>query len=167
MAQTIAIISGSPLIGSPIVYRVTPASYDADRTFHRIMVRVYAALETDADYTTFDFSTPVEVKPSGASYATQPSDFDISSALQAVADKYGVEPCPVGSDWQYNQIYSDPMAWVTRGTIDFLRGGLVQRHTGDGDGRRVVEFSRLKLNISVCVTLNSYIKSKLVICIRP
>lgn len=88
MAQTIAIISGSPLIGSPIVYRVTPASYDADRTFHRIMVRVYAALETDADYTTFDFSTPVEVKPSGASYATQPSDFDISSALQAVADKY-------------------------------------------------------------------------------
>ncbi len=44
----------------------------------------------------------------------------VACTSQAVADKYGVEPCPAGSDWQYNQIYSDPMAWVTRGTIDFL-----------------------------------------------
>ena len=43
----------------------------------------------------------------------------VACSSQEVADKYGVEPCP-GSDWQYNQIYSDPMAWVTRGTIDFL-----------------------------------------------
>ena len=44
----------------------------------------------------------------------------VACTAQSVADKYGVEPCPAGSDWQYNQIYSDPMAWVTRGTIDFL-----------------------------------------------
>ena len=44
----------------------------------------------------------------------------VACTAQAVADKYGVEPCPAGSDWQYNQIYSDPMAWLTRGTIDFL-----------------------------------------------
>ncbi|MBR4828466.1 MAG: family 10 glycosylhydrolase [Muribaculaceae bacterium] len=43
----------------------------------------------------------------------------VACSSQEVADKYDVEPCP-GSDWQYNQIYSDPMAWVTRGTIDFL-----------------------------------------------
>ena len=43
----------------------------------------------------------------------------VACSSQAVADQYGVEPSP-GSDWQYNQIYSDPMAWVTRGTIDFL-----------------------------------------------
>ena len=44
----------------------------------------------------------------------------VACTAQSVADKYGVEPCPAGSDWHYNQIYSDPMAWVTRGTIDFL-----------------------------------------------
>ena len=94
MAQGISLISGSPLIGSPIVYRVTPASYNPNRTFHRIIVRVYAGLETDDDYTTFDFSTPVETKPSGQSYATQPALFDISSALQAVADKYAYAATP-------------------------------------------------------------------------
>ena len=44
----------------------------------------------------------------------------VACTAQSVADNYGVEPCPAGSDWQYSQIYSDPMAWVTRGTIDFL-----------------------------------------------
>ena len=94
MAQGISLISGSPLIGSPIVYRVTPEVYAANRTFHRIIVRVYAKLETDGEYTTFDFSTPVETKPSGLSYSTQPSQFDISSALRAVADKYEYTPEP-------------------------------------------------------------------------
>ena len=44
----------------------------------------------------------------------------VACTAQSVAEEYGVEPCPAGSDWQYNQIYSDPMAWLTRGTIDFL-----------------------------------------------
>ena len=94
MAQGISLISGSPLIGCPIVYSVQPEDYAANRTFHRIIVRVYAKLETDSGYTTFDFSTPVETKPSGASYSTQPSQFDISSALRAVADKYEYTPEP-------------------------------------------------------------------------
>ena len=54
----------------------------------------------------------------------------VACTAQAVADKYGVEPCPVGSDWQYNQIYSDPMAWVTRGTIDFLAPQVYWKTTG-------------------------------------
>lgn len=35
------------------------------------------------------------------------------------ADKYGV---PVGpfADWQYNSIYSDPLAWFSRRTIDYI-----------------------------------------------
>lgn len=94
MAQGISLISGSPLIGSPIVYRVVPASYSQNRTFHRIIVRVYAKLETDEDYTTFDFSTPVETKTVNGVTTTQPSLFDISSALQAVADKYEYEATP-------------------------------------------------------------------------
>jgi len=94
MASSISLISGSPLIGCPIVYSVQPEDYAANRTFHRIIVRVYAKLETDADYTTFDFSTPVETKPSNQSFVTVESTFDISSALQAVADKYEYEANP-------------------------------------------------------------------------
>lgn len=94
MAQGISLISGSPLIGSPIVYRVVPAAYNQNRTFHRIIVRVYAKLETDEDYITFDFSTPVETKSVNGVTTTQPSLFDISSALQAVADKYAYAATP-------------------------------------------------------------------------
>lgn len=43
----------------------------------------------------------------------------VAGSDPAVAAKYGVSPCP-GSDWQYNQIYSDPLAWVSAGTIDFI-----------------------------------------------
>ena len=58
----------------------------------------------------------------------------VACTSQAVADQYGVEPCPVGSDWQYNQIYSDPMAWVTRGTIDFLAPQVYWKTTGTYTG---------------------------------
>ncbi len=37
-----------------------------------------------------------------------------------VAAKYGVEPAPVGSDWQYNGIYSDPLAWLADKSIDYI-----------------------------------------------
>ncbi len=35
------------------------------------------------------------------------------------AAKYGVEKMPF-SDWQYNGIYSDPLAWLSRATIDYI-----------------------------------------------
>lgn len=35
------------------------------------------------------------------------------------AAKYGVDKMPF-SDWQYNGIYSDPLAWLSRGTIDYI-----------------------------------------------
>ena len=38
----------------------------------------------------------------------------------AVANKYGITRCPTGSDWQYNQIYSDPIAWISAQTLDFI-----------------------------------------------
>ncbi len=57
----------------------------------------------------------------------------VACSSQAVADQYGVEPSP-GSDWQYNQIYSDPMAWVTRGTIDFLAPQVYWKTTGTFTG---------------------------------
>ncbi len=58
----------------------------------------------------------------------------VACTSQAVADQYGVEPCPVGSDWQYNQIYSDPMAWLTRGTIDFMAPQVYWKTTGTFTG---------------------------------
>ena len=57
----------------------------------------------------------------------------VACSSQAVADQYGVEPSP-GTDWQYNQIYSDPMAWVTRGTIDFLAPQVYWKTTGTFTG---------------------------------
>ncbi len=44
----------------------------------------------------------------------------VACTSQSVADKYGVEPAPVGSDWQYNGIYSDPLAWLSEQSIDYI-----------------------------------------------
>jgi uncharacterized lipoprotein YddW (UPF0748 family) len=44
----------------------------------------------------------------------------VAASDPVVAAKYGVEPCPVGSDWQYNSIYSDPLAWLRDGSIDYI-----------------------------------------------
>lgn len=44
----------------------------------------------------------------------------VAGTSKSVANKYGVRPCPSGSDWQYNGIASDPLAWLSEGTIDFI-----------------------------------------------
>ena len=44
----------------------------------------------------------------------------VAASDPAVAAKYGIDPPPVGSDWQYNGIYSDPMAWLKDGSIDYI-----------------------------------------------
>lgn len=49
-----------------------------------------------------------------------------------VAAKYGVDPSP-GVDWQYNQIYSDPMAWISRGSIDFISPQVYWNTAGNFD----------------------------------
>ena len=38
----------------------------------------------------------------------------------AVATKHGIDRCPVASDWQYDGIFSDPVAWLEAGTIDYI-----------------------------------------------
>lgn len=80
MAQTITLLSGSPLVGSPLVFRVVPSAHGSNMAFHQVRITVCAALETDSDYTPFEFSTPVT--------SSDAVLFDISSALQAVADRY-------------------------------------------------------------------------------
>lgn len=44
----------------------------------------------------------------------------IACTSTAVANKYGIPPCPTGSDWQYTSIYSDPIAWVSQQSLDFI-----------------------------------------------
>ena len=44
----------------------------------------------------------------------------VAGTASTSAPVYGVEPCPVGSDWQYNGIYSDPLAWYDQKTIDYM-----------------------------------------------
>ncbi len=44
----------------------------------------------------------------------------VAATSSSVASQYGLLPCPAGSDWQYNDIYSDPLAWLSRNTLDYL-----------------------------------------------
>ena len=44
----------------------------------------------------------------------------VAGTAATSASKYNVDPCPSGSDWQYNQISADPLAWLSEGTIDFI-----------------------------------------------
>ena len=44
----------------------------------------------------------------------------VAATSSAVASKYGVDPCPAGSDWQYNGIFSDPLAWLASQSIDYI-----------------------------------------------
>ena len=44
----------------------------------------------------------------------------VAATSSAVASQYDVDPCPSGSDWQYNGIFSDPLAWLASQTIDYI-----------------------------------------------
>lgn len=51
-------------------------------------------------------------------FGVSPAGIACTSAT--VARSYGIAPCPTGSDWQYNDIYSDPIAWLAQGSLDFI-----------------------------------------------
>lgn len=84
MASNLILHSGSPLIGSPIVYQVTAGSPVGDVTFQRVKLRVSAGLSTESGRYTFEFSQPVT--------KGETIKIDIASALQSVADKYEYTP---------------------------------------------------------------------------
>ena len=45
----------------------------------------------------------------------------VAGKANTSAPVYGVEPCPSpSSDWQYNQIYADPLAWYNEKSIDYM-----------------------------------------------
>lgn len=49
----------------------------------------------------------------------------------AVAAKHGIDRCPVASDWQYDGIFSDPVAWLEAGTIDYLSAAVLENQPQD------------------------------------
>ena len=44
----------------------------------------------------------------------------VAGTASTSASQHGVTPCPTGSDWQYNSLFSDPLAWLEEGTIDYI-----------------------------------------------
>lgn len=80
MASNLQLISGSPLIGSPIVYQVKAGSPVGDVTFQRVKLYVTAGLSTDGVMRRYEMSQPAS--------KGETVEIDIRSALQAVADKY-------------------------------------------------------------------------------
>lgn len=76
---TIGTIIGSKYIGCPITVPVTCASLSAATTFRRVRLKV--TINTTNE---FEFSTPV----SAGVNQTETVQFDISSALRAVAEQY-------------------------------------------------------------------------------
>ncbi len=91
--------NGSPLIGSPIVYKVTAGSYN-NAVFHRVKVKVYAALSgVDTEYTSIEMSSPSE--------EGETLKFDISSALRAIADKYEYTAEPPSGGYPYIKYYME------------------------------------------------------------
>ncbi len=51
-------------------------------------------------------------------FGISPAGVSCTSASHAA--KYGIEPCTSGSDWQYNDIYSDPIAWIANHSLDYI-----------------------------------------------
>ncbi|MBR5101644.1 MAG: family 10 glycosylhydrolase, partial [Muribaculaceae bacterium] len=53
----------------------------------------------------------------------------VAGTSSTSASKYGVTPCPKGSDWQYNGIFSDPLGWLYDGAIDYISPQLYWKTT--------------------------------------
>lgn len=88
MAQSISLISGSPLINSPIVYAVKASVVSGTVSFHRLMLQVTAGLSggNNVDYT---LSSPVD--------SGETVNIDISSALRSAANGYEYTSTPPSS----------------------------------------------------------------------
>lgn len=70
---------------------------------NRMIAAVYKTIKDIKPYVRFG------VSPAG-----------IACTSSSVAKNYGISPCPTGSDWQYSDIFSDPIAWVSQQSLDFI-----------------------------------------------
>jgi len=54
------------------------------------------------------------------------------------APNYGLPRCPAGSDWQYNGIYSDPLAWLNEQSIDYISPQVYWKIGSSADYSKIV-----------------------------
>lgn len=54
------------------------------------------------------------------------------------APNYGLPRCPAGSDWQYNGIFSDPLAWLNEKTIDYISPQVYWKIGSSADYSKIV-----------------------------
>lgn len=80
MAQSISIVSGSPLIGSPICVAVKSDTAGSGTSFHNVNLQVLVALSTDYVYEKFLLSAPAGNE--------EEITFDVSPCLRSMANKY-------------------------------------------------------------------------------
>lgn len=95
-----------------------PTSYDSD------LYNASGSSLSQADWRRENVNTMVR-KVYNMVKSTKPYvKFGISPAgvSKTNASKYGISTSSISSasDWQYSQIYSDPLAWLGEGTVDFI-----------------------------------------------
>ena len=108
MAQNLTLVSGSPLIENPVVFRVTAANLSGQPslTFHRVKMSVAVEASSIGLSKTYELSEPVASEGSNVIV-----DIDISSALRAIADEYEYAPHSVAGDNSYPVFSAHIEAW--------------------------------------------------------
>lgn len=109
MATKINLVSGSAFIGNPIQVRVTASTVSSYATFHRVRLKVTAALSTGSEQQEFPLFSPVD---NGGM-----ADFDISDALRSVVASYSYSPVTSATSYPYItytlQAYDEYMLYGT------------------------------------------------------
>lgn len=129
MAKNLVFSSGSPLIGSPIIYTVQAADLSgrlpesSNIAFHRLRVKVKAGLR-GGDYKEIEMSSMVD--------NGEVLSVDISSALRAVADEYEYTAEPPAA---YPYIQFSLSAWD-----EYMQNGKLEDNVGlvTNDGGRAL-----------------------------
>lgn len=122
MASNIKLVSGSPLIGNPIVYSVTAASISGEVSFHKVKLEVTASLLLATDDQPVNKEQKIVLTFSSPVSSGETVNIDISSALRAAADNYVFHFTPPSA---YPHIKYSLKAWD-----EYMQNGLEAQKTG-------------------------------------
>lgn len=88
MARNIKLTSGSILAGNPVTFSIEPEILSKKPSFHRVIIEVKCALNSDTSYDTVKMTAPVAIEGNKV-------EFDISSAIRVPFDSYEYAPNPI------------------------------------------------------------------------
>lgn len=123
MASNIKLVSGSPLIGNPIVYSVTAASISGEVSFHKVKLEVTASLLLATDDQPVNKEQKIVLTFSSPVSSGETINIDISSSLRAAADNYVFHFTPPSA---YPHISFSLKAWD-----EYMQNGLEAQKTGE------------------------------------